>query len=227
MVRKTIKSKLMKANIFGLFFVANILFSTIARSAPLDFETTLVSKDNSSTARMFHVVNARQNEELHENLDIIFFEKANTKPLIVYASMLGTSANLASWTGSSKFCALVTGSSKDSEMGIVYNSHGKLKFKPLDLKALYKFGLETMKNDRDDMHDGVIEVVSGEGDSVTFLYYRTAYPRRFVLPVKVNIEEGDSEPAIKIQYDPKDVTYLETWDKPIPTAEELGVKLMK
>lgn len=120
----------------------------------------------------------------------MMFTYEDVVPLVANA-LDSNNYNIVAWSGSSRFLVTATGLHTDPEMSVIYPKNGKFTSVKLDWAPILMFGEKCWPwNDSGGViHDSILEMCPGDGDSVWCLYQRWRYPVGVFVPVQILIKD--------------------------------------
>jgi hypothetical protein len=184
----------------------------------------ITSPDGTGKIQLLPIENLR-----HEDpTDIIpahralLFTSGALTPYVAYASEMGNLSNTGAWAGSSYFAIVFTGLHSTQEMAIVYPEAGALKGQKIDWAPVFDFGAKQLPwDERALMHDAIIEIRSGEGDTVVGLYWRNASGKNLAVPVFMKMKDRGKPQEIAFEFgEPR----LLDREAARPTLADFGIK---
>ncbi|MEO5913138.1 MAG: hypothetical protein ABIS50_02820 [Luteolibacter sp.] len=183
----------------------------------------IVSPDGRGKIQLLPIENIRKDIDVFEPHRALLFTSGMLTPYVAYASESGNLGNLGAWSGSSRYAVMFTGQHNQQYMAVIYPKDGALLGKEIDMAPLWAYGEKELKWDMKAMaHDAILEMMPGENDTVTCLYWRTANGKSFAVPVFIKLGEKDGD--IHVEFVFGKPTWVDRDEKPAPTLAELGYK---
>ena len=218
---------------FGIVSMASICCASSAAELAATLQDTalpvanqlIVSPDGGGKIQLLPIENIRADIDVFESHRALLFTSGSLVPYVGYAAEQGNLANIGSWTGSSRYAVMFTGQHNQQYMALIYPEGAALKGAQIDLAPVWEYGRKILPWDEKAIdHDSILEVIPGEGDSVTCLYWRTSSGRALAVVVTVKVKDPQKPTDLTFEFGNKREQEWPTQVWHLPTLAELGVK---
>lgn len=201
-----------------LYFILLNIYPAMVFAETLGIGDSIRAPDNHGSISRLMINNVRTRNDVGSQQSVLVFAREGLGAFVAYAYDQGR--NLAAWTGSSKFMFVVTGESKEPEMELVYKGRDNLEGQSIDLTPLIDYGEKVLPSGPGSIpHDSIEEIQSSDGDAIRCLYYRAKFPKRFVVPVRITIKDGNDPKTIITDFGK--CLWMNEWDTDLPPLSSL------
>lgn len=182
---------------------ADELAFTAEETALVAANKVITSPNGQGKIRLLPIENLRKEDptDIFPEHRALLFTSGSHIPYVAYASEMGNLSNLGAWSGSSWFAVMFTGLHHTQEMALVYPEDGVLTGKKIDWSPVSGFGEKNLPWDQKaNVHDAILEIRPGEGDSVVCLFWRAASGKYLAVPVTVKMTDRNKPAELAFEF---------------------------